>query len=197
MLDRRTLVLNRSWLPITTTSVRRAIVLMARGAAGAVHPHTFEVASWHAWIERGPTEVAQLRGIGFTFPVPDVIVLRAFNGNADRPVAFTRRNVHRRDGYRCVYCGHSPGLSSLTIDHVLPRSRGGQTTWENCVTACMPCNGRKADHELRVAGLTLRREPTAPRWPGGLDPRSLRERPAWHQFIPARALAAALSETSA
>jgi len=197
MLDRRTLVLNRSWLPITTTTVRRAVVLMARGAAGAIHPRTFEVAAWHAWIERGPVDVDQLRGIGFTFPVPDVIVLTAFNGDLERPVAFTRRNVHRRDGYRCVYCGRSPGLSALTIDHVLPRSRGGTTTWENCVSACVPCNGRKADREPRAVGLRLSRKPAPPHWPGGLDPRTLKDRTVWHQFIPVRALAAALGEASA
>ena len=86
MLDRKTLVLNRSWMPVTTTTVRRAVVLMARGVAGAVHPGTFEVAQWEAWIERGPDDVHRLRAIGFEFPVPDVIVLTHYNGFPDLPV---------------------------------------------------------------------------------------------------------------
>ena len=192
MLDRKTLVLNRSWLPITTTTVRRAICLMARGVAGAVHPGTFEVAQWEAWIERGPGDVGRLRGIGFDFPVPEVIVLTTYNGCPDVPVSFTRRNVYRRDGFECVYCGRSPGTGNLTIDHVKPRSRGGETSWVNCVTACVSCNARKADHALEAIGMRLRRAPTVPRWPGGLDPRSLRERPVWHRFIPAKALSATL-----
>jgi len=196
MLDRKTLVLNRSWLPLTTTTVRRAVVLMARGVAGAVHPGTFEVAAWEAWIDRGPTNAGCLRAIGFDFPVPEVIVLTGYNGFPDLPVAFTRRNVYRRDGHECMYCGRSPGLERLTIDHVTPRSRGGTTSWLNCVAACTSCNARKADHTLEIAGMHLRRKPTVPRWPGGLDPRALRERPVWHRFLPAKALASALGEVS-
>ena len=108
MLDRKTLVLNRSWLPLTTTTVRRAVVLMARGVAGAVHPSTFEVAAWHAWIERGPGDVGRLTGVGFEFPVPEVIVLSDYNGIPEAPISFSRRNVYRRDGHRCVYCGDAP-----------------------------------------------------------------------------------------
>lgn len=197
MLDRKTLVLNRSWLPITTTTVRRAICLMARGVAGAVHPGTFEVAEWETWIERPPPGGPRLRGVGFEFPVPDVIVLTQYNGYPDVPVSFTRRNVYRRDAYRCMYCGRRPGLSDLTIDHVTPRSRGGSTSWTNCVTACIRCNARKADRPPASAGLRLRRQPSIPRWPGGLDPRSLRERPVWHRFVPPGVLDQAFSEASA
>jgi len=197
MLDRKTLVLNRSWMPITTTTVRRAICLMARGAAGAVHPGTFEVAEWQAWVERGPEENDRLRAIGFSFPVPDVIVLTAYNGIPDVPVSFTRRNVYRRDGFQCMYCGIMPGLSDLTIDHVHPRSRGGTTSWTNCVTACVQCNSQKADRFVQSLGFNLRREPTVPHWPGGLDPRSLRDRPVWHRFVPQSTLAQVLGEASA
>ncbi len=185
MLDRKTLVLNRSWRPITTTSVRRAIVLMARGVAGAVNPGTFEVAEWETWIERGPRPLGSLRAQDFEFPVPEVIVLTQYNGFPAVPVSFTRRNVYRRDGYECMYCGKAPGLADLTIDHVTPRSRGGGTHWLNCVAACMRCNARKADRSPTQAGMALRKAPAAPRWPGGLDPHSLEERPVWHRFMPA------------
>ncbi len=184
MLDQRTLVLNRSWLPLTTTSVRRAIGLIARGVAGAVHPSTFEVADWRAWVERGPADAETLRGIGFLFPIPDVIVLRSYGGLPELRVAFSRRNVYRRDGFQCQYCGSRPAVSRLTIDHVVPRSRGGPTSWENCVAACIECNAGKADRTPPEAGLQLRRLPRVPRWPGGLDPRALTERPVWHRFLP-------------
>lgn len=183
MLDRRTLVLNRSWLPISTTTVRRAVLLMARGAAGAVHPETYEVAHWDAWVERGPSTADRLEGQGFRLPVPEVIVLTVYNGIPDRPVAFTRRNVYRRDGYRCQYCNVRPGPDHLTLDHVVPRSRGGTTTWENCVTACFRCNARKANRTTRECGMHPRTAPALPAWPGGLDPATLDQRPVWRRFF--------------
>jgi 5-methylcytosine-specific restriction endonuclease McrA len=183
MLDGRALVLNRSWVPVSTTSVRRAVLLMARGVAGAVHPETYEVASWDTWVERGPMAAARLRGVAFDLPVPEVIVLTHYNGFPDFPVAFTRRNVYRRDGHRCMYCGERPRPDHLTIDHVVPRSRGGPTSWDNCVTACIRCNAKKANRSAREAGLTLLQSPATPRWPGGLDPEAVSQRPIWKRFL--------------
>ena len=185
MLNLQTLVLNRSWMPVAITTVRRAICLLATGVAKAVNPSTYEEADWDGWIERGPKEGGSLAGVGFEFPLPEVIVLTQYNGFLDLPVAFTRRNVYRRDGFTCVYCGESPSTSDLTIDHVLPRSRGGDTSWENCVTACHTCNARKADRTPEEVGKPLAKAPGVPSWPGGIDPNSLTERAVWHRFLPA------------
>ena len=192
MLEDRTLVLNRSWTAISTTSVKRAVLLVARGAAGVVHPETFHVNEWDAWVrqDRDPASDRPLiRGFEILFPVPEVIVLRKYDGYPTHGVAFTRRNVYRRDCYTCQYCGRHPGLHDLTIDHVVPRSRGGASTWENCVAACRPCNTRKANRTAHESNLRLLRSPSAPRWPGGLDPASVKARPTWHRFLPASALA--------
>ncbi len=183
MLDRPTLVLNRSWMPVATTPVRRALTLMALGAAGAVDPEDFRLADWSVWLNDGPRYGPCIRGVGYSVPVPEVIVLRRYAGVPQATVPYTRRNVVRRDGLRCQYCGRTPGLASLTIDHVVPRSRGGTTSWFNCVTACLACNGRKADRTLEESGMRLLRPPHAPVWPGGLDPRALSERPAWQRFV--------------
>jgi 5-methylcytosine-specific restriction endonuclease McrA len=191
MLEARALVLNRSWTPISTTSVRRAITLVVRGAAGVVDPETCEVDGFEGWVKTSASAVgtATIRGYEVVLRVPEVIVLRKYDGYPVRGVAFTRRNVYRRDGFSCMYCGRRPGLSDLTIDHVVPRSRGGKSTWENCVTACRGCNARKANRHTNEVGFHLARTPSAPRWPGGLDPASIRARPAWHRFVPASALA--------
>ena len=192
MLEDRALVLNRSWTAISTTSVRRALVLVVRGAAGIVHPETFGVADWNAWVAEQPAGRPPgrvIKGIDRDVAVPDVIVLRHYDGYPVRGVAFTRRNVYRRDAFTCQYCGDRPGLSDLTIDHVVPRSRGGASTWDNCVAACRPCNTRKANRSAHESNLRLVRQPAAPRWPGGLDPASLRARPAWSRFLPESALA--------
>lgn len=186
MLDERSLVLNRSWVPISTTTVKRAVLLMARGAAGAVHPETYEVADWDIWLDRGTYRSGIIRGVGFDFPVPEVIVLHDFNRLPEIPVSFTRRNVYRRDGYRCLYCGRRPHGDHLTIDHVIPRSRQGDSSWENCVTACIQCNARKANRTPREAGMHMRQAPGVPKWPGGFDPVVLAERPTWKRFLPRR-----------
>ncbi|HVG94150.1 MAG TPA: HNH endonuclease [Planctomycetota bacterium] len=192
MLEERALVLNKSWTPISTTSVRRAIVLVVRGAAGIVDPETYSVQTWSDWLGTTPQDDGDddadgdllLQGFGFSVRVPQVIALRHYDGFPVRGVAFTRRNVYRRDGYACQYCGRRPGVEDLTIDHVIPRSRGGTTCWENCVTACRSCNAKKADYLAHELDLALERAPAAPRWPGGLDPASVRARPAWHRFLP-------------
>jgi 5-methylcytosine-specific restriction endonuclease McrA len=192
MLDERTLVLNRHWAPISTTSVRRALVLVVRGAAGVVHPETLHVASWDSWVRRdgAPSgDKGVVRGFDLEVRIPEVIVLTRYDGYPTRGVAFTRRNVYRRDGYTCQYCRGRPGLSDLTIDHVIPRSRGGASSWENCVTACRPCNARKANRTAHESDLRLPRPPAAPRWPGGLDPASVRAKPLWQRFLPASAVA--------
>lgn len=186
MLDERSLVLNRSWVPISTTTVRRAVLLMARGIAGAVHPDTFELSDWDIWLDRGTFGGGRIRGIGFDFPVPEVIVLHRYNGIPEIPVSFTRRNVYRRDAYRCVYCGTQPRSDHLTIDHVIPRSRRGDSSWSNCVTACFGCNAKKADRTPREAGMHLRQAPGQPHWPGGFDPEVLTGRPTWQRFLPSR-----------
>lgn len=224
MLEDRALVLNRSWTAISTTSVRRAVVLLVRGVAGVVHPTTYQVHSWDQWLAEGldgPGPVrpgdegatsstsgamsgaasgsasglaegprpGRLLGFGFSVAVPEVIALKTYDGYPVRGVAFTRRNVYRRDAHACQYCGRRPGLAELTIDHVLPRSRGGPSSWDNCVTACRPCNARKANRLPHEVELVLSRPPSAPRWPGGLDPASVRARPLWQRFLPASAVA--------
>lgn len=189
MLEERTLVLNRHWTPISTTSVRRALVLVVRGAAGVVHPDTLHVHSWEAWVSRPPEARPAIRGFDLQVSIPEVIVLTHYEGYPVRGVAFTRRNVYRRDGYACQYCRARPGVSDLTIDHVIPRSRGGASTWENCVTACRSCNARKANRTMHESNLHLVKPPAAPRWPGGLDPASVRARPLWQRFLPASSVA--------
>jgi 5-methylcytosine-specific restriction endonuclease McrA len=79
-------------------------------------------------------------------------------------VAFSRRNVFKRDHYACQYCGIQPGSEELSIDHVIPRSHGGTSSWENCVLACVACNKRKADRTPQQAGMKLSRQPVRPTW---------------------------------
>jgi 5-methylcytosine-specific restriction endonuclease McrA len=95
---------------------------------------------------------------------------------------FTRRNLFLRDDFTCQYCGRHCASDHLSIDHVLPRSRGGATNWENCVLACVSCNARKADRTLKEAGLHLLRAPVRPRWSPYLNVRPNQRMESWSRF---------------
>src|SRR5881397_1280912 len=138
------LVLNASYEPLNVTSVRRAHVLVFKGKAEVIER-----------LDKPLTSATS------TYPWPHVIRLVAYV-RVPRAVQrkISRRALFARDGWRCVYCGTSSGR--LTLDHVVPRSRGGDSVWENVVTSCAPCNLRKADRLIEEVGLTLHVRPTPP-----------------------------------
>jgi len=138
-----TLVLNATYEPLSVVSFRRAVVLVLAERAEVLHD-TGE--AMHS--ER------------LTVPVPSVVRLRTYvRVPYRRRAPLNRRSVFARDDHRCQYCG-APAES---IDHVVPRSKGGTHTWENVVAACRPCNVRKGDRLLSATSMRLRRQPVAPR----------------------------------
>ncbi|HEY0638673.1 MAG TPA: HNH endonuclease [Pseudonocardiaceae bacterium] len=142
---RRVLLLNATYEPLTALPLRRAVVLMVCGKAEVVH---------------GDSSGLVLHSAAASVEVPSVIRLRTYVYVPYRArVPLTRAALMHRDRYRCVYCG----ARAETIDHVVPRSRGGQHTWENCVASCARCNHRKADRLLAELGWRLRADPAAPR----------------------------------
>ena len=138
------LVLNASYEPLNVTSVRRAHVLVFKGRAEVIEE-----------LER------PLHSASDTYPWPHVIRLVNYV-RVPRAVQrkISRRALFARDGWRCAYCGTAGGR--LTLDHVVPRSRGGESVWENVVTACAPCNHRKGSRTLDEAKMELRHLPKAP-----------------------------------
>ena len=114
--------------------------------------------------------------------VPEVIVLADYDRLPSAAVSFSRRNIFKRDHYTCQYCGCQPGSEELTIDHVVPRSQGGTSTWENCVLACIACNKRKADRTPQQAGMQLRKQPVRPTWKPMYARDSVRIE-SWSKFV--------------
>ncbi len=164
-LDRRTLVLNRSWALVHVTSVRRALVLLFHRAAFAVRPDTYETFDFAAWIQRAPGEAEHVvRTVSTVIAAPEVILLSTYDRFPRFQVPFTRKNLCRRDGLRCQYCGRRPSIDQLTIDHVVPRTQGGITGWVNCVLACAACNRRKGGRTPEEAGMSLLAKPSRPEW---------------------------------
>jgi 5-methylcytosine-specific restriction endonuclease McrA len=184
MLDSPTLVLNKLWVPIDVTSVRRAMVWLFRDVARVVEPESYQVHDFTSWADLRVTgDGPAIHTVDRAIRIPEVVLLTTYTKVPDGYVVFSRRNLFKRDANQCQYCGRKPGTSELTIDHVLPRSRGGMSTWENCVLACVDCNRRKGDKLLRDFHLRLLREPKRPKWsPLGLG-RSTRYHRSWEKFV--------------
>jgi 5-methylcytosine-specific restriction endonuclease McrA len=142
------LVLNATYEPLNVVSVRRAVLLLLKEKAEIVE-------AAEAW----------LRSEELALPVPLVIRLVYYVRIPRRfSLPVSRRTVMARDNYTCQYCGAQLGKSQLTIDHVLPRSRGGNTHWENVTTACGPCNRRKGSRTPQEARMPLLRKPRRPQY---------------------------------
>jgi 5-methylcytosine-specific restriction endonuclease McrA len=164
VLQSKALVLNRSYLPIHITSVRRACVLLYQNVARAVDAR-YQTFDFPAWCQRGwQTGDETLGLVGRSIAVPRVILLVGFDRVPRRYVRFTRYNVYARDGNTCQYCARHLPRHELNLDHVIPRSQGGQSTWENIVCSCHSCNRRKGGRTPEQSGIRLLRRPTRPAW---------------------------------
>ena len=165
LLSRPTLVLNRNWQPVGIATVSRTLVKLWNGTARVVDPHDYQIYSWSDWALQQPVDdEPYIQTSSLRLRVPEVITLTKYDRVPNRSVAFSRRNMFKRDKFTCQYCAKRPGSEELTIDHVLPRSHGGETSWENCVVACVDCNSRKANRTPAQAHMPLKREPAQPKW---------------------------------
>jgi 5-methylcytosine-specific restriction endonuclease McrA len=164
MLDGHVLVLNRLYQALQVATVREAFVLLASGRVVAVDSD-FRTLGWDDWrsVPPGPEErsVATPRE---RIRIPRVVLFPRVSRQPRRHIRFNRRNVYQRDRYRCQYCGKVHPPSRLNLDHVVPLSKGGKTSWENVVCSCVPCNRRKGDRLPREAGMRLIARPRHPRW---------------------------------
>lgn len=164
-LNQRTLVLNRGWVPVHVTTVRRALTMMYQRAAAAVRTDTYETFDFSSWIAaRRDGADRVVRTVRYCIPAPDVILLLNYDRMPRYNVPFSRKNLCRRDQYSCQYCGRRQSGESLTVDHVVPRARGGNTSWINCVLACASCNRKKGDRTPDEAGMRLLASPAHPDW---------------------------------
>jgi 5-methylcytosine-specific restriction endonuclease McrA len=187
MLDRQVLVLNRHWVAIHLCTVRRALTLLFQEMALVVNEdlQTHDFNSWRELSEFADSTGPLIHAPGFVVIPPRVIVLAEYQRCPPRTVRFNRRNIFMRDQYTCQYCGHKPKDDDLTIDHIIPKSRGGRTVWENVVLSCTRCNMKKSDRLPHECGMSLRRPPKRPSWIGTLAALHLDEdnRSLWQKFV--------------
>jgi len=167
-LDQQVLVLNRLWQAVNICSARRALALLFEGHAHVVlndgsNFRTFDFGQWRDISERQPHEES-IHTVSFKIRVPRVILLLMFDRLPKKEVKFTRHNIFERDKNTCQYCGKVFDRRDLNLDHVVPRDRGGPTSWENIVCSCVPCNTRKSNRTPSEAGIRLIRKPKRPKW---------------------------------
>ncbi|MCA9483402.1 MAG: HNH endonuclease [Nitrospina sp.] len=148
MLDnQKVLILNYSYEPLQFCTAKRGIIMVLSGRAEKIETN--------GYVVRSPN---------FSFPLPTVIrvlkMVRRNRRNRGKGVAFSKKNIMRRDNYTCQYCGVREKL--LTVDHIIPKSRGGETNWMNVVVACKPCNLKKGNRTAVEAGMALNKKPFRP-----------------------------------
>lgn len=137
------LVLNQDYSPLTICSVQRAFLLVFMDKAELLTS----------------TKNRSLRSISKSFPFPSVILIKRYINVPYKGVVLTRHNIFKRDGNKCQYCGTN---KNLTLDHLIPRSKGGKSSWTNLVTACQLCNAKKGDFSVEKIGFKLLKTPTKP-----------------------------------
>jgi 5-methylcytosine-specific restriction endonuclease McrA len=158
--------MNKSWVVIGTTTVKDAIVLMSRGSAKGVCTDTFATYDWDNWLTNPnrPKVDFNIKTPNMEIPAPQVIILTNYNDVHQATVKFSQRAIYKRDNYTCQYCRRRFRNDQLSVDHVIPRSKGGESSFENCVASCTPCNNKKSDFALHEIGMTLARKPVTPKW---------------------------------
>lgn len=142
-MGKKVLILNQDYSALTICTVPKAFILVFLNKAELV----------------AEANDMQLRTISSSYPMPSVIRLFKYVHLPYKGVMLTRQNVFKRDGQHCQYCGSN---DDLTLDHVMPKSRGGKTIWDNLTTACKRCNSRKGDFTPEEARMTLRQKPFKP-----------------------------------
>ena len=164
----RTLLLSQGYEPIKIIPWQRAMILLTLQKVDVVEEYDAEV-----------------RATSLVVRIPAVVRLRKAFRRFAKPVKFSRVNIYARDGHRCQYCGAKCTIDQLTYDHVVPRSRGGRTSWDNIVSCCYACNRRKANRTPAEAKMVLRSTPVRPAWIPAVQIRvSTRSVPdAWRDYV--------------
>lgn len=180
VLSKTVLLLNKYYLALQVTTVDSAIGALAKGKAQVVTENyrTYDIYEWNEWCRENKSELSKYEGLvrspSLYLFAPQVIRVPdcEYHTNIVKTVKYSRRNVFQRDNHKCVYCENKRpemidncrGDKALTLDHVIPRSKGGKSSWSNIVTACKWCNADKGDKLLEEIGWTLHTKPVQPKW---------------------------------
>jgi 5-methylcytosine-specific restriction endonuclease McrA len=187
VLNLPVLLLNRFFAPVSVATARRALVLLYGGSAHAVDDagETHDFAGWMHKPVRDADDGLPI--VGGALRVPRVLHLLRYDRAPRVSVRLTRRNLMLRDEFQCQYCARRPSHRDLNVDHVVPRSRGGEDSWDNLVVSCRSCNLRKGRRTPIEAGMALLKPPARPRWSTATQILHLMREPfdEWQPFLKA------------
>lgn len=164
MIDGHVLILNRSYVPIHITSIKRAVCLVFKGLARVIDEQ-YRAYDFQSWSELSvATHDEAIHLTQKAIRVPHVILLQFYDKLPRKRIRFSRENIYLRDHNTCQYCDKKFKRSDLNIDHVVPLSRGGGTSWENVVCSCIACNAKKGGRLPHENSMRLMRQPVEPRY---------------------------------
>jgi 5-methylcytosine-specific restriction endonuclease McrA len=187
-LARPVLVLNKFYMALDVVTARRAIVLLYIDHAEVIEISggRYETFGFGGWLEKSTRASADnaIHTVSLSIEVPMVVRLKECGRLPQRKVALTRKNVLMRDNHRCQYCGRRLPPSQLSLDHVIPLSRGGRESWTNIVCACFECNSRKGGRNPSEVGMKLRNAPRTPDFNQAIRSKLPPDRPdIWNRFL--------------
>jgi len=184
VLQEPTLVLNKHWAPVRVCSVRRALTLVFKDVARILEPERVMLHDFTSWADLKVARGAPfVQSVSLRIRIPEVIVLHRSERYMKPRVVFSRRNIFRRDKNTCQYCGTQHATEDLSIDHVIPRSLGGRSSWTNCVVACLRCNSRKGNRTLEAAHMQILRIPREPPPHMAFTLHVTTRKASWEQFV--------------
>lgn len=163
---KKVLVLNKSWMAINTSTVRHAVSLMFAGQARGIliSDNKIQALNWEEWTNITVSEEEEaIKTITQKIKLPSIVVMNFCDKIPKQIIKFTQNNLWERDNFTCQYTGKKVTRQTGNIDHIIPKSLGGKTCWENCVIACKDINAQKSDKTPEQAGLKLIKKPTRPR----------------------------------
>lgn len=165
-INKSVLILNKNWIPINTTTARHSFSLMYSDHAKGllIEENKFHPLEWREWVSLKTNEQDDLiKTVSGFIKIPNVIILNYNDKIPKQTIKFTQKNIWERDNFTCQYTGKKLNKNTGNIDHIIPKSQGGKSCWENCVLAHKEINSKKADKTPEQAGLKLIKKPTAPR----------------------------------
>ena len=191
LLNESVLILNKHFLGIQVTSVQSAVCALVTGKARVIDQNytQYNLQRWIDFTIENPHEIGYaglIRSPSVILYAPQVIIEPTceFNSPLIKNIRYSRGNILRRDNYTCQYCNKQFAKDALTMDHIIPKSRGGPGSWTNITTACKKCNSKKKDKLLSELGWTLHSTPIKPQWKSHIGaPFNATKRTYWEVFL--------------
>jgi len=165
VLNRSTLILNKNWAPVYIDTVKHALIKVFNDSAMIMDHDDYNLYDWESWIKLEPRDGDFfIRTQKKNIRAPEIIILKSYDKIPVYEVKLTRKNLLVRDGFRCAYSGKKLRLHDATIDHVVPKCKGGNHSWDNVVISSKEMNTKKGNKTPVEAGLKLKKRPAKPAW---------------------------------